>query len=67
MHLNSYKKQEHEENFTRNPYTKMASSLYINYLLLEMINVILASNMSFLSQQLNTDSAGISILSRYPQ
>ena len=46
----------------RNPYTKMASSLYINYLLLGMINVILASNMSFLSQQLNTDSAGISFL-----
>ena len=38
----------------RNPYTKMASSLYINYLLLGMINVILASNMRFLSQQLNT-------------
>src|SRR4051794_33142711 len=46
----------------RKPYLKMASSLYLNYLLLGMINVILVSNMSFLSKQLNTDSAGISFL-----
>ena len=40
----------------------MASSLYLNYFLLGMINVIIASHMSFLSEQLNTDSAGISSL-----
>jgi MFS family permease len=46
----------------RHPYLKMSLSLYVNYFLLGMINVILASNMSFLSEQLNTDSAGISTL-----
>ena len=45
-----------------NPNVRMASSLYLNYFLLGMINVIIASHMSFLSEQLNTDSAGISSL-----
>ncbi|WP_409276352.1 MFS transporter [Neobacillus sp. SCS-31] len=46
----------------KNPYLKMAMGLYLNYLLLGMINVIIASNMNFLSQQLNTGSAEISFL-----
>ncbi|WP_043934465.1 MFS transporter [Bacillus sp. EB01] len=45
-----------------NQYIKMATGVYLNYLLLGMINVIIASNMNFLSQQLNTGSAEISFL-----
>lgn len=39
-----------------------ASGMYINYFLLGMVNIMLASNMSFLTKQLNTDSAGISYI-----
>lgn len=39
-----------------------ASGMYINYFLLGMINIMLASNMSFLTKQLNTDGAGISYI-----
>ncbi|WP_316572620.1 MFS transporter [Neobacillus sp. YIM B06451] len=46
----------------KNRYLKMAMGLYLNYLLLGMINVIIASNMNFLSQQLNTGSVEISFL-----
>ncbi|MBT2730477.1 hypothetical protein J7E63_26990 [Bacillus sp. ISL-75] len=49
----------------RSPFFRMASSLYINYfnyLLLGMMNIILVSNMSFLSEQFGTDSLGISLL-----
>src|SRR3954447_17584961 len=46
----------------RNPSFRMASSLYINYMLLGMMNIILVSNMSFLSEQFGTDSLGISLL-----
>ncbi|MGG0505844.1 MFS transporter, partial [Bacillus altitudinis] len=46
----------------RNPYLRTASSLYINYFLLGMVNIILASNMPFLIKQLDTNSAGISYM-----
>ncbi|KWW13961.1 MFS transporter [Peribacillus simplex] len=41
---------------------KAASGMYINYFLLGMVNIILASNMSSLTEQWNTDSTGISYL-----
>ncbi|KQL52405.1 MFS transporter [Heyndrickxia shackletonii] len=44
------------------PYWKMASGIYLNYLLLGMINIILSSNMSFLSQQLGVERTDISSL-----
>lgn len=46
----------------RERYFKTAGSLYINYFLFGMVNIILASHMSFLIVQLNTDKAGISFL-----
>ncbi|PSA89992.1 MFS transporter [Bacillus atrophaeus] len=46
----------------KNQYTKMAIGLYINYFLLGMVNIILASNMESLSKQLGTSAAGISYL-----
>ncbi|MGY3838909.1 MFS transporter [Bacillus atrophaeus] len=46
----------------KNQYTKMAIGLYINYFLLGMVNIILASNMESLSKQLDTTAAGISYL-----
>ncbi|AOH53081.1 MFS transporter [Peribacillus muralis] len=46
----------------KNQYYKAASGLYINYFLLGMVNIILASNMSSLTEQWNTDSTGISYL-----
>ncbi len=39
-----------------------ASGMYINYFLLGMVNIMLASNMPFLTKQLNTDGAGISYI-----
>ncbi|MEH6926450.1 MFS transporter, partial [Priestia megaterium] len=41
----------------KNKYMLSASGMYINYFLLGMVNIILASNMSFLTKQLNTDGA----------
>lgn len=41
---------------------KTALGIYINFLLLGMVNVILVSNMTALTEQWNTDSAGISYL-----
>ncbi|MHA2961541.1 MFS transporter [Priestia megaterium] len=46
----------------KNKYMLSASGMYINYFLLGMVNIMLASNMSFLTKQLNTDSAGISYI-----
>jgi len=46
----------------RNSYTRMAIGLYSNYFLLGMINILFSSNMSFLTEQLKTDEAGISFL-----
>ncbi|MCG0590223.1 MFS transporter [Bacillus velezensis] len=46
----------------KNIYTKMAAGLYINYFLLGMINIIIASNMEALSKQLHTSAAGVSYL-----
>lgn len=39
-----------------------AFGMYINYFLLGMVNIILASNMSSLTNQLDTDATGISYL-----
>ncbi|MFJ8266506.1 MFS transporter [Peribacillus asahii] len=46
----------------KNQYLKTASGMYINYFLLGMVNIILASNMSYLTEQWDTDSAGISYI-----
>ncbi|MDQ0880870.1 MFS transporter [Peribacillus sp. V2I11] len=46
----------------KNQYFKAASGMYINYFLLGMVNIILASNMSSLTEQWDTDSTGISYL-----
>ncbi|WP_285769533.1 MFS transporter [Peribacillus sp. SI8-4] len=46
----------------KNQYYKAASGMYMNYFLLGMVNIILASNMSSLTEQWNTDSTGISYL-----
>jgi MFS family permease len=40
----------------------VATGLYINYLLFGMVNIILASHMSFLTGHLHTDQMGISLL-----
>lgn len=37
---------------------KTASGMYINYFFLGMVNIILASNMSSLTKQWNTDPTG---------
>lgn len=41
---------------------RIGTSIYINYILLGMINLIIALHMSFLTEQLNTDAAAISAL-----
>ncbi|WP_411843319.1 MFS transporter [Salinicoccus sp. HZC-1] len=41
---------------------RMATSLYINYILLGMINLIIALHMGFLTVQFDTDAAAISML-----
>ncbi|AET59235.1 Permease of the major facilitator superfamily protein [Paenibacillus terrae HPL-003] len=40
----------------------VATGLYVNYLLFGMFNIMLASHMSFLTEHLNTDQVGISLL-----
>jgi len=45
-----------------NKYIGTVTGLYINYILFGMVNIILASHMSFLSEQLNTDKSGVSFL-----
>ncbi|MCY8419583.1 MFS transporter [Bacillus inaquosorum] len=44
----------------KTPSIKTASGMYINYFFLGMVNIILASNMSSLTKQWNTDPTGIS-------
>lgn len=46
----------------KHKYLNMALGLYLSYFLLGMINIILASNMSFLSEQLNVEKTDISLL-----
>ncbi|OMP68099.1 MFS transporter [Domibacillus epiphyticus] len=46
----------------RNPYLKSASGIYVNYFLLGMVNIMLSSNMAALSEQWDTDKAGISYI-----
>lgn len=41
---------------------RIGTSIYLNYILLGMINLIIALHMSFLTEQLNTDAAAISAL-----
>lgn len=43
-------------------YRKAAVGMYMNYFLLGIVNVILVSNMGSLTEQWNTDSAGISYI-----
>ena len=43
-------------------YRKAATGMYMNYFLLGMVNVMLISNMGSLTEQWNTDSAGISFI-----
>ena len=46
----------------RHPYLKMGTGIYLSYLLLGMVNIILASNMGFLTEQMNVDRTDISLL-----
>ncbi|MFF2857839.1 MULTISPECIES: MFS transporter [unclassified Peribacillus] len=46
----------------KNTYMKTASGVYINYFLLGMVNIMLASNMAYLTEQWDTDSAGVSYI-----
>lgn len=45
-----------------NKYLNTAGSLYVNYFIFGMVNIMLASHMSFLTKQFHTDKAGISFL-----
>ncbi|GIP44773.1 putative MFS-type transporter YfkL [Paenibacillus sp. J45TS6] len=49
-------------NILKNSYLHAASGMYINYFLYGMVNIILASHMSFLTESLHTNAAGISLL-----
>ncbi|MCE4048788.1 MFS transporter [Bacillus sp. Au-Bac7] len=46
----------------KHKHLNMALGLYLSYFLLGMVNIILASNMSFLSEQLNVEKTDISLL-----
>ena len=46
----------------KNPYLKMGTGIYMSYLLLGMVNIILASNMGFLTEQMHVDRTDISLL-----
>lgn len=46
----------------RHPYLKMGTGIYLSYLSLGMVNIILASNMGFLTEQMNVDRTDISLL-----
>ncbi|MBO1000801.1 MFS transporter [Bacillus sp. SD075] len=46
----------------KNTYMKTASGVYINYFLLGMVNIMLASNMPYLTEQWDTDNAGVSYI-----
>ncbi|WJH29215.1 MFS transporter [Paenibacillus sp. CC-CFT742] len=44
------------------PYLKMGLGIYLSYLLLGMVNIMLASNMTFLSERLHVAQTDISLL-----
>lgn len=46
----------------RNKYFTTGLGIYINYLMLGMVLILLSSNMEFVTNQLNTDVAGITFL-----
>lgn len=46
----------------KHPYLKMGTGIYLSYFLLGMVNIILASNMGFLTEQMNVDRTDISLL-----
>jgi MFS family permease len=46
----------------KSPYLTAAGGMYLNFFILGMVNIIFASNMSSLTEQFNTDAAGISFL-----
>lgn len=48
--------------FLKNNYLHAASGMYLNYFLYGMVNIILASHMSFLTKSLHTNAAGVSLL-----
>ncbi|PAF34030.1 MFS transporter, partial [Terribacillus saccharophilus] len=46
----------------KSPYITAAGGMYLNFFILGMVNIIFASNMSSLTEQLNTTTSGISLL-----
>lgn len=46
----------------KHPYLNMGVGIYLSYLLLGMVNIVLASNMSFLSERLDVFRTDISLL-----
>ncbi|WP_211746464.1 MFS transporter [Paenibacillus sp. Marseille-Q4541] len=50
------------KHILKNNYIHAASGMYINYFLYGMVNIILASHMTFLTETLHTNAAGISLL-----
>lgn len=46
----------------KHPYIKMGLGIYLSYLMLGMVNIILASNMEFLTEQMNVEKIDISLL-----
>lgn len=46
----------------KHPYLNMGVGIYLSYLLLGMVNIILASNMSFLSERMGVIRTDISLL-----
>lgn len=43
----------------KNQYTPVAFSMYLNYVIQGISSIILAQNMDFLTEQLNTNTAGV--------
>lgn len=46
----------------KSPYLTAAGGMYLNFFILGMVNIIFASNMNSLTEQLNTSTSGISLL-----
>ncbi|MCY7534089.1 MFS transporter, partial [Bacillus altitudinis] len=46
----------------KNPYIKSSLGMYLNYFMLGMINIIVASNMESLSERYHVDIPKISLL-----
>lgn len=46
----------------RHPYLKMGLGIYLSYLILGMVNIVLASNMEFLTEKMNVEKTDISLL-----